>query len=96
VAAGRDPKHRRLARQRAPQRPASAGGLPAGLVDVDDRGCFDLLLEPGVRRGERLTGALDDRVDRPGRELDPNSSRASSVVSRRETRFRTASVTTAA
>ena len=32
---------------------------------------FDLLLEPGVRRGERLTGALDDRVDRPGRELDP-------------------------
>ena len=34
-------------------------------------GCLDLLLEPGVRRGERLTGALDDRVDRPGRELDP-------------------------
>jgi hypothetical protein len=68
---GRDPKHRDLTRQRAPQRPASAGGLPAGLVDVDDRGCFDLLLEPGVRRGERLTGAPDDRVDRPGRELDP-------------------------
>jgi hypothetical protein len=44
---------------------------PAGLVDVDDRGCFDLLLKPGVRRGERLTGALDDRVDRPGRELEP-------------------------
>jgi hypothetical protein len=71
VAAGRDPKHRGLARQGAPQRPASAAGPPAGLVDVDDRGCFDLLLEPGVRRRERRTGALDDRVDRPGRQLDP-------------------------
>ena len=71
VAAGRDPEHRGLAGQRAPQRSAAAGGLPAGLVDVDDRRRLDLLLEPGVRRGERLTGALDDRVDRPGRELDP-------------------------
>jgi hypothetical protein len=67
----RDPEHRGLARQRAPQRPASSGGLPASLVDVDNRRCFDLLLKPGVRRGERLTGALDDRVDRAGRQLDP-------------------------
>src|SRR6266498_3247739 len=71
MAAGGDPEHRGLARQRAPERPASAGGLPAGLVDVDDRRCFDLLLEPGVRRRERLTRALDDRVDRPARQLDP-------------------------
>jgi hypothetical protein len=96
VAAGRDPEDRGLAAQRAPQRPAAACGLPAGLVDVDDQRCFYLLLEPGVRGGERLTGALDDRLDRPGCQLDPEQPRASSVVSRRETRFRTASVTTAA
>ena len=32
---------------------------------------LDLLLEPGVGRGERRSGALDDRVDRAGRQLDP-------------------------
>jgi hypothetical protein len=37
-----------------------------------------------------------DRVDRPGRKLDPEQLRASSVVSRRETRLRPASVTMAA
>ena len=45
VAAGRDPEHRGAAGQRAPERPAAAGGLPAGLVDVDDRGRLDPLLE---------------------------------------------------
>jgi hypothetical protein len=67
----RDPEHRAPARQRAPERPVAAGGLPAGLVDVDDRRRFDLLLEPRMGRSECLPGPLDDRVDRPGRELDP-------------------------
>jgi hypothetical protein len=55
----------------APQCPWAAGGLPAGLVDVDDRGRLDALLELGVWPGERVPGALDDLVDRPGRKLDP-------------------------
>jgi hypothetical protein len=67
VAAGRDPEDRGPAAQGAPERAAAAGGLPAGLVDVDHRGRLDLLLEPGVRAGERLPGPLDDRVHRPGR-----------------------------
>src|SRR5712691_5443711 len=70
VPAGRDPKHRRPACQRTPERAAAAAGLPAGLVDVDGRGCLDPLLELGVGAGERVAGALDDRIDRPGRELD--------------------------
>jgi hypothetical protein len=49
----------------------AAGGLPAGLVDIDDRSRLDLLLEQRVRAGERRPGSLDDRVDRPGREFDP-------------------------
>ena len=70
VPAGRDPEHRCAAGQGAPERPAAAGCLPAGLVDVDDRSRLDPLLELGVRPGERLPGTVDDRVDRPGRELD--------------------------
>jgi hypothetical protein len=66
-----DPEDRAAGAQGAPQRPVAAGGLPAGLVDVDHRRRLDLLLEPGVWRGERLAGPLDDRVDRPGRQLDP-------------------------
>ncbi len=54
-----------------PEHAALAAGLPAGLVDVDDRRALDLLLQPRVRGGERLAGALDDRVHRPGRDLDP-------------------------
>ena len=88
VAAGRDPEDRALAGQGAPQRPAGAGRLPAGLVDVDHRRFLELLLEPGVQVGERLPGAVHDRVDRPVASSTPNSSRASSVVSRRETRLR--------
>ena len=71
VPAGRDPEDRGPAGKRAPEHPALAAGLPAGLVDVDDLGALDLLLQSRVRRGERLAGALDDRVDRPGRDLDP-------------------------
>jgi hypothetical protein len=71
VAAGCDPEDCALAGQGTPQRPAGAGGLPACLVNVDHRRRLDLLLEPRVGRGERLPGALDDRVDRPGRQLDP-------------------------
>src|SRR5215211_8776656 len=63
VAAGCDPEDCALAGQGTPQRPAGAGGLPACLVDVDHRRRLDLLLEPGVGRGERLPGAVDDRVD---------------------------------
>ena len=70
VAAGRDPKDRRRTAQRAPQRPVVAGGLPAGLVDVDDRGRPDPLLELRVRPAQRRAGPLDDRVDRPARKLD--------------------------
>jgi hypothetical protein len=71
VPAGGDPEHRGAAGQGAPERPVGAGGLPAGLVDVDDRGRLDPLLELGVRAGERVAGPLDDLVDRPARELDP-------------------------
>ena len=71
VPAGRDPEQPGLTGERTPEHPALAAGLPAGLVDVHDRRPFDLLLKPGVRRGERIAGALDDRVHRPGRELDP-------------------------
>ena len=70
VAAGRDPEDRGPAGEGAPECPVAAGGLPAGLVDVDDRGRLDPLLELRVGAGERLPGALDDLVDRPGRELD--------------------------
>jgi hypothetical protein len=67
VAARRDPEHGGSAGQRAPQRPAAAGRLPAGLVDVDHRSRLDPLLELHVGPGERLTGAVDDRVDRAAR-----------------------------
>jgi hypothetical protein len=70
VPAGRDPEDRGAAGERAPQHPALAAGLPAGLIDVHDRCLFDLLLEPGVRGRQCLAGALDDRVDRPGRDLN--------------------------
>src|SRR6266542_2402240 len=63
VAAGRDPEDRGSAGQRAPQCPPAAGGLPPGLVDIDDRGRLDPLLELRMRRGERLADALHDRVD---------------------------------
>src|SRR5439155_15003769 len=45
VAAGGDPEDGGPAGQRTPQGAAAAGGLPAGLVDVDGRGCLDPLLE---------------------------------------------------
>src|SRR5438876_2971671 len=48
VAAGSDPEDRGSGGQGAPERAVAAGGLPAGLVDVDDRRRFELLLEPGV------------------------------------------------
>src|SRR6266536_5300688 len=70
VPAGRDPEHGGPARQRTPEGAAAAGGLPAGLVDVDGRGCLDPLLELGVGAGEGIAGALDDRINRPGRKLD--------------------------
>jgi hypothetical protein len=71
VATGRDPEDGGPAGQRTPEGSVAAGGLPAGLVDVDGRGCLDPLLELRVGAGERVAGALDDRVDRPGRQLDP-------------------------
>src|SRR6266511_3711015 len=71
VPAGRDPEDRCAAGERAPEHAAVAAGLPAGLVDVDDRRALDLLLQPRVRGGERLAGALDDCVHRPGRDLNP-------------------------
>src|SRR6266511_2968371 len=71
VPAGRDPEDRCAAGERAPEHAAVAAGLPAGLVDVDDRRALDLLLQPRVRGGERLAGALDDCVHRPGRDPNP-------------------------
>ena len=70
MAAGGDPEDRAAGGQGCPERPVAAGGLPAGLVDVDDRRRLDLLLEPGVGRRERRSGALHDRVDRAGGQLD--------------------------
>jgi hypothetical protein len=71
VTAGRDPEQPGLTGERTPEHPALPAGLPAGLVDVHDRRPFDLPLKPGVRCGQRITGALDDRVHCPGRDLDP-------------------------
>jgi hypothetical protein len=70
VTASCDPEHGGAAAQGAPERAVAACGLPAGLVDVDDRGFLDPLLELGVGAGERLSGTLDHPVDRAGRELD--------------------------
>ena len=81
----------------APERAAAAGGLPASLVDIDDRCRLDPLLELRCagRRVPRPARWMTLSTD-PVESSTPNSSRASSVVSRRETRLRTASVTSAA
>ncbi len=96
VTSGSDPEHRGLAGQRAPERAVAAGGLPAGLVDVDDRGCLDPLLEPVYGPASASPARCTIVSTEPVASSTPNSSRASSVVSRRETRLRTVSVTTAA
>lgn len=96
MPAGRDPEHRCSAGERAPEHAAVAAGLPAGLVDVDDRRALDLLLQPRVRGGERLAGALDDRIHRPGRDLDPEQLPGELGRITTRPRLRTASVTTAA
>jgi hypothetical protein len=70
LPANRAPQDRGAAAERGPEHAAVAAALPAGLVDLDERRALDLLLQPRVRGGERLAGALHDRVYPPGRERD--------------------------
>src|SRR5262249_1177893 len=51
VPAGGDPNDGGAAGQHTPEGAVAAGGLPAGLVDVDGRGGLDPLLEFGVGAG---------------------------------------------
>jgi hypothetical protein len=96
VPAGGDPEHRSAPGERTPEQAALAAGLPTGLVDVDDGRALDLLLQAGVRAASASPVRRTIASTVPVESSTPNSSRASSVVSRRETRLRTASVTTAA
>ena len=56
------------------RRPPAVFQPVSSMLTTDAR--LELLLEPGVRRGERLPGALDDRVDRPGRQARPRTAPA--------------------
>jgi hypothetical protein len=66
-----DLKERRARGHRGPQRARIAGSPPAGLVDVHRVLGEHPVAQAGVRVGERVAGALADRVDRAGREPDP-------------------------
>lgn len=71
VPVGRDPEERRPLGQRAPKRAPLSRRAPAGFVHVHGGSGADLLVQSGVGRCERFAGALDDGVDRAGRELHP-------------------------
>src|SRR6266508_2187012 len=61
----RDPQHRRLFAEGAPERARLAAQVPAGLVDVERRRCTGPLEQLVVDQRQRLGGAAEDRVDRP-------------------------------
>src|SRR5215210_5011623 len=95
VAVLGDPEDRRFGRGRGPQRAPLARGGPAGLVDVERRRVQD-------RGDQRLVGQARTAEERwqiastePTDSPSPNRSRASSDMSRRETRLRAVIVTTA-
>ena len=82
--------------EHAPDRALGAAQPPAGLVHVDRPGRTDLVEQVLARLGQRVGGAGEDRVDRPGTDPRANSCSQSSTTSRRLMRLRTESVTTAA
>ena len=65
---GRDPQHRGLFAEGAPERARLTAQVPAGLVDVERAGITCPLEQLVVDRLERLGRASEDRVDRPDRE----------------------------
>src|SRR5665648_168261 len=96
VATLGDPEDRGAEGERPPKRALAAAQAPAGLIHVDDRGAADLLCKVSVGLCERLAACCTMASIEPLESVAPNSSRRSSVVSRLETRLRTASVATAA
>src|SRR5713101_1877206 len=68
AAVGRDPQHRRLFAEGAPERARLATQIPAGLVDVERARRPCLLDQLLVHRLERLGGTGEDRVDRAYRD----------------------------
>ena len=92
-----DAKDRGAGGEHAPERAPAAAQAPAGLVDVERRGAADVAEQILVGLVERRGRALQDRLHGAGRRARRRRARAaSSVVSRRETRFLTARVATAA
>src|SRR5581483_1065532 len=63
-------KERRPGGGRGPQRPALAARSPAGLIDMHRALIQHPVLQMAVRPGQRVRGALADRVDAAGRERD--------------------------
>ena len=96
VAVRGDLEERRARGGRGPQRATIAIGAPAGLIDMHRALVKNPVLQLQMRAGERVGGALADRIHAAGRERAPNRSRASSEIPRRETRCRAVNVTTAA
>src|ERR1019366_4732069 len=68
VATGGDLEHGDLLAERAPQRSLTAFQPPAGLVDVQRPGAAHLAEQLLVGLLERVTGAVQDRVDRTDRD----------------------------
>jgi hypothetical protein len=64
AAVGRDPQHRRLFAEGAPERARLAAEVPAGLVDIECARRTRLLEQLLVDRLQRLADAGEDRVDR--------------------------------
>ena len=69
VAGGGDPERSRGVGEGAPERPLLARLLPAGLIDVDDRGAANRIGEPLVGLAQGATLALNDRIDRADGDL---------------------------
>jgi hypothetical protein len=66
VAARRDGQHRVAIGEGAPQRALGAPQAPPGLVDVQRWGQADLFEQVGVGLGQRVAGALEDRLHAAG------------------------------
>jgi len=68
AAVGRNPQHRRLFAEGAPERARLATEVPTRLVDVERARATGLLEQFVVDRLQRLAGAGKDRLDRPHRD----------------------------